>query len=67
MKARHSLDLTSGPVMSKLLQFVFPILLSSLLGHFYNVADRIVVGQFAENGKLALAAVGAAAPACAFG
>lgn len=64
MKTRRNLDLTSGPVLNKLLLFVFPILLSSLLSHFYNVADQIVVGQFAENGKLALAAVGAAGSAC---
>lgn len=64
MSSRRNLDLTSGPVLSRLLQFVIPILLSSLLSHFYNVADRIVVGQFAANGKLALAAVGAAGPAC---
>lgn len=64
MKPRRGLDLTSGPVLSKLLQFVFPILLSNLLQHFYNAADKIVVGQFAENGKFALAAVGAASPAC---
>ena len=64
MKSRRGLDLTSGPVFSRLLQFVFPILLSNLLQHFYNAADKIVVGQFAENGKFALAAVGAASPAC---
>lgn len=64
MKPRRSLDLTTGPVLGKLLQFVLPILLSNLLQHFYNAADKIVVGQFAENGKLALAAVGAAGPAC---
>lgn len=64
MKPRRSLDLTNGPVLSKLLQFVLPILLSNLLQHFYNAADKIVVGQFAENGKIALAAVGAAGPAC---
>ena len=64
MKPRRSLDLTSGPVLSRLLQFVLPILLSNLLQHFYNAADKIVVGQFAENGKVALAAVGAASPAC---
>lgn len=64
MKPRRSLDLTTGPVFGKLLQFVLPILLSNLLQHFYNAADKIVVGQFAENGKFALAAVGAASPAC---
>ena len=64
MKSQRGLDLTNGPVLSKLMQFVFPILLSNLLQHFYNAADKIVVGQFAENGTFALAAVGAASPAC---
>ncbi len=64
MKSHRRLDLTTGPVLSKLMQFVLPILLSNLLQHFYNAADKIVVGQFAKNGKLALAAVGAAGPAC---
>lgn len=64
MKPRRSLDLTTGPVLSKLLQFVLPILLSNLLQHFYNAADKIAVGRFAEDGTVALAAVGAASPAC---
>ena len=48
MASRHSMDLTQGPVMKKLLQFTVPILLSSLLQQFYSAADTIVVGQFAE-------------------
>ena len=56
MASRHTMDLTQGPVMKKLLQFTVPILLSSLLQQFYSAADTIVVGQFAE--KQDLAAVG---------
>lgn len=56
MASRHSMDLTEGSVMKKLIQFTFPILLSSLLQQFYSAADTIVVGQFAE--KQDLAAVG---------
>ena len=51
-------DLTVGPVAKNLLLFVIPIILSNLMQQLYTVADRVVVGQFAENGTAALAAVG---------
>ena len=56
MKSRHTMDLTTGPVTGKLLRFIFPILVSNILQHLYNAADKAVVGRFA--GKIALAAVG---------
>lgn len=58
MVKRKAMDLTKGPVTKNLLLFVIPIILSNLLQHLYTVADRIVVGRFAENGTAALAAVG---------
>ena len=58
MKAKR-VDLTSGPITKKLILFALPIIFSNLLQHFYSAADRIVVGQFAEDGTTALAAVGA--------
>ena len=63
LAASHTLDLTTGSVTKKLLRFVIPILISGLLQHMYTIADRIVVGNFAASGKIALAAVGATAPA----
>ena len=59
MKPKRSLDLTTGPILTKLIIFTLPILATNLLQQLYNAADQIVVGQFAENGKAALAAVGA--------
>jgi len=56
VKSRHTMDLTTGPVAGKLFRFAFPILVSNILQHLYNAADKAVVGQFA--GKIALAAVG---------
>jgi len=56
MSSRHSMDLTSGPVIRKLLLFTMPLLLTNLLQQFYSAADVIVVGKFA--GSAALAAVG---------
>lgn len=58
MKQVATMDLTQGSVTKKFISFVIPIMLTMLLQHLYNVADRVVVGQFAENGKFALAAVG---------
>lgn len=59
MKRHYSIDMTSGPITKKLIQFVLPLMASLLLQQLYNAADKAVVGQFAENGALALAAVGA--------
>jgi len=57
LKKNHTMDLTSGSVVKKLLLFALPILGSNLLQQLYNTADMIVVGQFA--GDNTLAAVGA--------
>jgi len=45
-----------GPVLSKMLLFSLPLMLSSILQLLFNAADIIVVGRFA--GDNALAAVG---------
>ena len=54
--AHRSMDMTEGPLMSKVLFFSLPIMLSGLLQLVFNAADTIVVGRFA--GNQALAAVG---------
>lgn len=59
MATTHTLDLTKGSVTKKLLVFMIPILLSTVLQHLYTIADRVVVGNFAADGTTALAAVGA--------
>ena len=59
MKPKRSIDMTTGSVMKKLISFTLPILATNLLQHLYHAADKAVVGNFAENGKVALAAVGA--------
>lgn len=55
-KKSIEIDMTSGPILPKLLMFSIPLILSSILQLLFNAADVIVVGQFA--GKEALAAVG---------
>ena len=54
---RSSRDFTEGPLFFKILLFVLPITLTSILQVLYNTADNIVVGRFSGD-DLALAAVG---------
>ncbi|MCD7828405.1 MAG: MATE family efflux transporter [Clostridiales bacterium] len=56
MKRSYTVDMCSGPVLSKMLMFALPLMLSSILQLLFNAADIIVVGRFA--GDQALAAVG---------
>ena len=59
MKRHYTLDMTTGSITKQLIQFVLPLMASLLLQQLYNAADKAVVGQFAQDGALALAAVGA--------
>lgn len=56
MARSREIDMTNGPLVSKVVQFAIPLALSSMLQLLFNAADVIVVGQFA--GSTALAAVG---------
>lgn len=60
MKRSHEIDMTTGPIFSKILMFVLPLMASGILQLLFNAADVIVVGKFA--GSLALAAVGSNGP-----
>ena len=53
---RYEMDMCSGPLLSKILAFTLPLILSSMLQLLFNAADVIVVGRYA--GSTALAAVG---------
>lgn len=57
MKKVKSIDLLSSPIVSSLLTFALPILISSALQQFYNAADTTIVGNFL--GFNSLAAIGA--------
>lgn len=52
----RSADLTSGPMLQKIILFSVPLAASSILQLLFNAADVVVVGRFA--GSTALAAVG---------
>lgn len=57
---KYQIDMCSGPIVSKLLLFAGPLMLSSILQLLFNAADVIVVGKFA--GDNSLAAVGSVGP-----
>ena len=54
--ARYEMDMTSGPLLQKVLRFSGPLILTGVLQLLYNAADMVVVGNYA--GHEALAAVG---------
>lgn len=56
MKRTNQIDMTEGPIFSKLLKFSIPLIASSVLQLLFNAADVVVVGRFA--GDNSLAAVG---------
>ena len=56
VRQRQMLSMTEGPIGRGILLFAIPLMLTSVLQIFYNSADMIVVGRFAD--AKALAAVG---------
>ena len=52
----YEMDMCNGPLLSKILAFSFPLMLTGILQLLYNAADIVVVGQYV--GSVALAAVG---------
>ena len=56
MSRSFEIDMCSGPLVPKILQFSIPLMLSGILQLLFNAADIIVVGQF--TGSAAMAAVG---------
>lgn len=57
MRAKtYEIDMTSGPILKKMVRFAFPLMCSGILQLLFNAADVIVVGKFA--GDNSMAAVG---------
>ena len=46
MKKSYEIDMTSGPLLGKILLFSIPLMLSGILQLLFNAADIIVVGLF---------------------
>ena len=53
----RSSDLTEGPLLSKIVYYSIPIILTGILQLLFNAADLVVVGRFC--GSISVAAVGA--------
>ena len=54
---KNQIDMTKGPILSKIIMFTFPVLLTNLAQLLFHATDLIVLGIFAK--PEALAAVGA--------
>ncbi|MBQ9535794.1 MAG: MATE family efflux transporter [Clostridia bacterium] len=52
----YAMDMSSGPLLQKMLAFALPLMLSGIVQLLFNAADIVVVGRYA--GDNALAAVG---------
>ena len=57
MSKTYEIDMTRGPLLSRILLFALPLICSGVLQLLFNAADIIVVGRYA--GSHAMAAVGA--------
>ena len=55
MAKTNTLDMSTGPLLSKMIRYAIPLAVTGILQLLYNAADVVVVGQFA--GHQALAAV----------
>lgn len=55
-------DMTKGSVWKSILTFTLPMLIGNIAQQLYSTVDTIVVGNYAENGDNAIAAVGSALP-----
>ncbi|MBR4509169.1 MAG: MATE family efflux transporter [Ruminococcus sp.] len=57
---KRSADLTEGPLLSKLIIYTIPVILTGVLQLLFNAADLVVVGRYC--GSVSVAAVGACGP-----
>ena len=62
MSNSTTIDMRKGPLLGKIIKFMIPVLLSGVVQNLFNVADMIIVGNFA--GSDSLAAVGATSSIC---
>ena len=58
---RYEMDMCSGPLLSKILAFTLPLILSSMLQLLFNAADVIVVGKFAGTADISAVSTGSQA------
>ena len=53
MKKEHNIDMCNGPIVSKMLLFSLPLMLSSILQLLFNAADLVVVGRYGSSDSYA--------------
>ncbi|MDO5381583.1 MAG: MATE family efflux transporter [Eubacteriales bacterium] len=56
MQQTKKIDMTTGPIMKKVLLFAIPIIIGNILQQLYTTVDTLVIGNFC--GDTSLAAVG---------
>lgn len=59
MEKEKKIDMTTGPIMKKVLLFAIPIILGNILQQMYTTVDTLVIGRYC--GDASLAAVGTSA------
>lgn len=57
MKARKTLDMTQGSITKQLFLFSIPLILNKLLDICYNLADKMMLGQFVGDNAMGAAGV----------
>lgn len=55
---KSNIDMCEGPILSKMVRFFIPILLTGFLQQFFNAADVVLAGRLGTSGNDAVAAVG---------
>ena len=55
-------DMTRGSPIKLIIKFALPLLIGNIVQQTYNLADTVIVGNFAENSDDCIAAVGVAMP-----
>ena len=54
---RREMDMTTGPILKKIITYAIPLIVANLLQVAFNLADTLVLGMFAENGNNCVGAV----------
>ena len=62
---RTQIDAPEGPIFSKMITFVIPLMLTNLIQQLYTVADNVVVGKFSPD-PTALGGIGSTSAVIAF-
>ena len=55
---RYNMDMCEGALTGKIVRYAIPLVATYLLQHAFHVADMVVIGRFAANKAVSLAAIG---------